>query len=135
MALNLRQIEIYKPYDNEVPELLLVREGATRESVEAWENAPFLRVAKIGPDVLGTYAMSREDTDTFVLHGVVVEPGVRQQGLGRWLTGHAIGVAESKGGRRVMFRPITRLRLRTGMFRHMGFVEQPGGLGFDLIPE
>ena len=57
--------------------------------------------------------------------------GVRRQGLGRWLVGHAIGVAESKGARHVLVASAQGRRF----LRQIGFTEDPSGLRFDLIPE
>lgn len=136
MAINLRQVEIFKPYANELPEQLLVDAGADEAQLAAWLQAPILRVAKLQDELLAAYAMQRDDQQTFALHGVVVEPRRRKQGLGRWLTGHAIGVAESKGGRRLLLVAPTARGQFTRMFTHMGFTRDPSGrMCFDLIPE
>ena len=77
------------------------------------------------------YAMAPGDSVTFELFGVVVHPSVRKQGLGRWLVGHAIGVAESKGARHVRFAQ----KKATRFFGNIGFVGEETGQRFDLIPE
>ena len=88
--------------------------------------AEILRVAKLAGDIVAVYAMQRRG-NTFHLFGVVVAPSVRKQGLGRWVTGHAIGVAESKGGR--------HLTLDNGgssrCFSRMGFKRMPEDSGRD----
>ena len=123
MKLKLRDVEVFKPYPNEFPEELLVDAQVSDEIIERWHDAPILRVAKRGDEVLGVYAMSqrlpldeslaavpeasggqqisRRSGWAFLLYGVVIAPQVRRQGLGRWLIGHAIGVAESKGGQQL----------------------------------
>ena len=131
MPLNLREVEVFRPYANEIPEDLLWSEDFTAGQVDTWLNAEMVRIAKRADDVLAMYAMDCGDGETYVLHGVVVSPGWRRQGLGRWLVGHAIGVAESKGGRHVLF-PEDRAKRFLG---HVGFVDDQRGQRFDLIPE
>ena len=129
----LRDVEIYRPYGNEFPAELLWDAGADEVVVARWEAAELVRIAKIGERILGMYAMQPQDQTRYFLHGVVVNPNVRRQGLGRWLVGHAIGVAESKGGRHVL-TPAAATRL----FAHIGFVPtaaQGSDLRLDLIPE
>ena len=131
MALNLREVEIFRPYGNESLEELLWAEGATTSQVEQWMGAAMVRIAKLSDEVLGMYAMDKGEQLTYTLHGVVVDPKWRQQGLGRWLVGHAIGVAESKGGRHVLFASDKAKRFMT----HIGFVDDALGQRFDLIQE
>ena len=127
--MNLREVEIYKPYGNEFPEYLMLDAGCPATAIARWESSPLL--AKRGPEILGLYAMERRDQEVFELFGVVVDPQVRKQGLGRWLVGHAIGVAESKGGRRVTLQQNGSSRC----FAHIGFQPSASGWFFDLIPE
>ena len=106
-------------------------EGLSEQTVDRWFAAETLRIAKIGSEVLGAYAMDRIDQFNFELHGVVVDQRVRKQGLGRWLVGHAIGVAESKGGRHLH----TRATSGTRMYKSMGFVDSGDQHTFDMIQE
>ena len=131
MALNLRSVEVFKPYAHELPEALLETAGLAEETIDQWLAAETLRVAKIGTDVLGAYAMVRLDAINFELYGVIVEPRIRKQGLGRWLVGHAIGVAESKGGRHLH----TSATSGTRMYKKLGFVDSGERLTFDMIQE
>jgi GNAT superfamily N-acetyltransferase len=131
VAMNLREVEVFRPYGNEVPEELLWAEGMAPADVEQWLAAEMLRIAKRQQEVLGMYAMDRGDGETYTLHGVVVAHGWRKQGLGRWLVGHAIGVAESKGARHVYFQGAGAKRF----FANIGFVADRNGQRFDLIPE
>ncbi len=143
MGLNLREVEVFKPYVNEFPEHLLLNEGAEEAVLTAWQEAQILRVAKRGSSLLGAYAMQRQQLagggEEFCLLGVVVDPVFRRQGLGRWLTGHAIGVAESKGGRRLCLHSPPGCGGGTRMFTRMGFARpgaaSAGEMVFDLIPE
>ncbi len=131
MALNLREVEIFRPYVNESPEDLLWAEGVSDEQVQAWMSAELVRVAKLGAVVIGMYAMDRGQKLDFILHGVVVEPSWRKQGLGRWLVGHALGVAESKGGRHVLFPG----EIAGRFFSYIGFEAESRGQRFDVIPD
>ena len=126
-----RDLEVHRPYEGEIPLDLLRAGGLGEETGERWLAAEILRIAKLGVRVVGVYAMDRGDGVTYCLHGVVVDAGHRHQGLGRWLIGHAIGVAESKGGRGLLV-PHGRARR---FFAQIGFVDDPGGQRFDLIPE
>lgn len=129
--MNLREVEVFRPYGNELPEELLWAEGIAEAAVERWLSAEMVRIAKRQTQTLGMYAMDRGDGQTYILHGVVVAPAWRKQGLGRWLVGHAIGVAESKGGRHVSF-PGTQARR---FFANVGFVAAGKSQRFDLIQE
>ncbi len=131
MALNLRDIEIFRPYSHESPEVILERAGLDDVSMGRWLGAETLRIAKLHDDIAGVYAMDRTDTTRFSLHGVVVVPALRKQGLGRWLVGHAIGVAESKGGRYLHARPSGR----SCIYARIGFSMQAHGHVFAMIQE
>ena len=128
---NFREIEVFRPYPNEMPEDLLWAEGYDDTEVQTCLAAEMVRVAKRGDEILALYSMASGDGRTYLLHAVVVAPGVRKQGLGRWLVGHAIGVAESKGARHVRVGSNKGSRF----FRALGFVPDTEGQRFDLIPE
>jgi len=131
MPINTREIEVFKPYSNEAPEALLMNEGFTDAQIDIWLDSDLLRVAKRGEEVLGLYAMNIADGETYQLLGIVIAPNARKQRVGRWLVGHALGVAESKGGRHVMFA-----HQRSGrFFTAIGFVTVDGGQRFDILPE
>ena len=131
MPINLRQIEIFQPYNNEVSEALLFEADMEEAAVDVWLASDLVRVAKLGEEVLAVYAMDKGDGKTYRLHGLVVATKVRKQGLGRWLVGHAIGVAESKGARHVLFTSKQASRF----FGAIGFVPDDEGQRIDLIPE
>lgn len=145
MTLNLRAIEVFKPYSNEFPEQLLIDAGSSDSQIERWQAAPIVRITKLDEEIMGVYAMARDEVPgvnglRFELYGLVTAPNVRRQGLGRWLLGHAIGVAESKGGRHLWIDQTGGSRL----FSRVGFVPvqadgvaktASGMLQFDMIPE
>ena len=129
--MNLREVEVFKPYSNEFPEEMLLAEREDEAFVDAWLNAEILRVGKRGEEVLGVYAMNRIDSVNFELLGVIVSQRVRKQGLGRWLVGHAIGVAESKGGRYLHLKQTGSSRT----FVNVGFVKDKDQWTFEMIQE
>ncbi len=131
LSKTLREVEVFRPYSNEVPEDLLWAENFSAATVERWLAAEMIRIAKRDDTMLGVYAMDRGDGLSYLLHGIVVAPAWRKQGLGRWLVGHAIGVAESKGARQVRISELHGRRF----FGLIGFVPDGEGLRFDLIPE
>jgi GNAT superfamily N-acetyltransferase len=130
--LDFRSVEVFRPYANEFPEELLSAEQMSDTSIAAWAAAEMVRIAKLDGYIAGIYALDRtSDAHWFHLHGVIVAHPQRHRGLGTWLTGHAIGVAESKGGRHLTLPCAGGSRC----FAHMGFVPHDGSLRFDLIPE
>lgn len=131
MTIKTREVEVYKPYSNEAPEALLMDEGFSDVQIDEWLACDLLRLAKRGEDVLGLYAMNIADGETYQLLGIVMAPWARKQGVGRWLVGHALGVAESKGGRHVLFAGQAKRRF----FGAIGFVSTELGQRFDIIPE
>ena len=141
--MNLRDVEVFRPYDSEFPEAMLELAGASDACIENLRAAEIVRVAKRGDLVLGVYAMSRKDMQCFEVLGVMVDAPHRHQGLGRWLMGHAIGVAESKGARwvKLLNSGTSRCFTRMGFYPAddtdgaPGTGERSRALRFDLIQE
>ncbi|MFT7653213.1 MAG: N-acetylglutamate synthase-like GNAT family acetyltransferase [Limisphaerales bacterium] len=131
VMLILREIEIFHPYKDEFPEVLLVDAAATEACLDQWRNAEILRIAKRGEEILGCYAMTRLSENEFRLFGVTVQHNVRKQGLGRWVVGHAIGVAESKGAREISIENIGSSRC----LGRIGFERGDGKWTFSMIQE
>lgn len=131
MSLAFREVEVFRPYANEFPEHLLWDAGADETCVERWQAAEMVRIVKYHGEIVALYAMDRDDVTTFRLHGLVVTASWRKQSLGRWVIGHAIGVAESKGGRHIVLPATGASRC----FAHIGFIAADGGWRYDLIPE
>ena len=59
------------------------------------------RVAKVDDAVVGAYEVERVSALRFRIKALWVDAAFRGKGLGRWLLGHAIGTAESQGGREI----------------------------------
>ena len=95
VTLSYRDVHIYRPYGDEVPWELL--EGLVPEDADL----DCMRVAKHGEQVVGAYLSTRTDPNTFTIEALIVDHPFRRCGIGRWLLGHALGVAESKGARAV----------------------------------
>ena len=74
--MNLREVEVFKPYTDEFPETLLLAEEADDACLDRWQVAEILRIAKRGTEILGVYAMNRTDALHFDLLGVVVALGI-----------------------------------------------------------
>ena len=69
------------------------------------------------------------DKGVFVIRSLIVDQANRRKGIGRWLLGHAIGVAESKGGRQLLLRS----QLSKAFFFKFDFYEEETNLKYDLI--
>lgn len=136
----IRSIKLFRPYRDAVPWALFeaLPPPVPMEQFEAQvhvavDNAEdyYLRVAKQDEQVVGAYLMRRGSGDAFYLDYLAVIGEHRNQGLGSWLTGHAIGIAESKGGRQLRVSDRTLRRF----FSHYGFTDDAGEQQFVFIPE
>ncbi|NJN50471.1 MAG: GNAT family N-acetyltransferase [Gammaproteobacteria bacterium] len=92
---------IARPLPDETPWPLLLDADPSRERIEGYLNDELTRVAKFGDVVVGVYVMVWIDRASMELKNIAVRTDCQGQGLGRWLLGHALGLAESKGARRV----------------------------------
>jgi N-acetylglutamate synthase-like GNAT family acetyltransferase len=135
MALGFREIEVFSADPKDLPADL----SAIYAQTVAAGTAQILRVAKLNEVIIACYAMhgplleeGESDTD-YVLQMVAVQEQYRHQNVGRWLMGHAIGVAESKGGRGLQV-PHTA---QQDFFLTLGFKadETNGGFRFQMIQE
>ena len=131
MAIDLRDFEVFRGDPAALP-------GSMATTLATIAPAPeVLRVAKLGERIIGCYAMHEpriiddQVAQTFVLAMVMVEPNYQGNGVGRWLVGHAIGVAESKGGRHLA----AELAGPAAFFTGLGFQSTAGGFQFDMHPE
>lgn len=98
-AFNPRDARFFRPYPEEIPWDLLLDADPSRARVESYLDDDFTRIARHGDDVVGVYVLKRLDPITFELMNIAVREDHRGCGLGRRLLGHAIGLAETKGGR------------------------------------
>ena len=119
-SFSCRQVKIYQPFADAVP-TCLVGAGADLE---------FVRIAKWQGQVIGGYRMTRLAPLHFGILALAVYEGYRGCGVGRWLLGHAIGIAESKGAR-IVDAPVAR----TSLFRAVGFEPCADGCRLQLAPE
>ena len=131
MALGLRDYEVFRGDPAALPENM----AAVLSSLVRPPDV--LRVAKLGELIIGCYAM-HEPTPvddhvvrTFSLVMVMVEPKYQGNGVGRWLVGHAIGVAETEGGRHLA----AQLAGPAAFFAGLGFQATAEGFQFDMYPE
>ncbi len=92
---------IARPLPNELPWALLLDADPHRARIESYLSEELTRVAKHDGEVLGVYVMEWRDSECIELMNIAVREDCQGQGLGRWLLGHALGLAESKGARRV----------------------------------
>ena len=141
MALGFRDIEVFSAQPQDLPADL----SAIYAQTVAADTAQILRVVKLNDMIIAGYAMhgplahrsargdsASGDTD-YVLQMVAVQEQYRHQNVGRWLMGHAMGVAESKGGRGLKV-PHTA---HQDFFLALGFKADAaiGGFRFQMIQE
>jgi len=135
MALGFRDIEVFSADPKDLPADLSTIYAQT----VAAGTAEILRVAKLNEVIIACYAMhgplieEGESNTDYVLQMVAVQEQYRHQNVGRWLMGHAIGVAESKGGRGLQV-PHTA---HQDFFLTLGFKADAtiGGFRFQMIQE
>ena len=94
-----RDARILRPYPEEMPWDLLLDADPSRARVESYLSDDYTRIAKYDDRVIGVYALARLEPTSFELMNIAVAEAYQRTGLGRWLLGHAIGLAESRGAR------------------------------------
>ena len=120
-----RDLRVFEPFAGELPADIV---GAG--------NPGAVRIAKLDDVVLGGYRLERLRGVRFALRTLGVYAPYRGHGVGRWLLGHALGVAESKGGRSVAAHDAAPALGR--FLLHAGFVaEDPerDSFVFHMTPE
>jgi GNAT superfamily N-acetyltransferase len=131
MSFRPQDTRMFRPYPDEVPWELLRLADPSEERILDYADADLMRVAKYEDEAVGVYVVRPETPTRYEICNLAVAPAYRHKGLGRWLLGHAIGLAETKGAREIVVR---RTPLR-GLFRKTGFVEDDGGIRLELQPE
>jgi GNAT superfamily N-acetyltransferase len=127
VALALRDYEVFRGDPEALPPAML-------QCFQTLSPQPqVLRVAKLQEQIIGCYAMSMPSggSSDYRLAMVSVVEEFRRNGVGRWLVGHAIGVAESRGGRELL----ASLPGPEAFFRGLGFAGGSGQFRFAMIPE
>lgn len=124
-ALTHRDIKIYRPFPQDLPSCLSSQDC----------NLDDVRIAKLAPaarkSIVGAYWLTKgSEEDLYELKALMVHKRYRQRGIGRWLLGHALGIAETRGGR-VVAVPNTG----EAFFRRAGFEDAGCGLRLRLTPE
>ena len=125
----MRDFEVYPPFRDELPLDLYGPPHLQAECGPAEPPAEFIRIAKNQKKVFGIYELDRSDKGVFVIRSLIVDQASRRNGIGRWLLGHAIGVAESKGGHQLLLRS----QLSKAFFQKFDFYEEETSLKYDLI--
>ena len=145
-VIPVRSTDFYRPVGSELPAVLLeALAAATAETLAelgqrlAADSTMTRVLARIEPAPgypIGLYSLCRREPQRFEITALVVASAARRQGFGWRLLGHALGLAESKGGRRVDLRlPADALPARR-LCAAFGFDDAGGGsLRFELPPE
>ena len=115
-----RDITIFPPYPDEMPTDLL-GDGDPDDLV---------RVAKLDGLVIGAYRLAQLTETQFAIKALTVREAYRGRGVGRWMLGHAIGIAELKGA-----RAINAPLAAAAFFAKVGFERQGSRLRLNLTPE
>lgn len=126
-----RDLQMFRPYADEVPWDLLATAAADEDALAAVLELDLVRVAKLDGRVVGGYGIRPLTPIRYELVALAVEEGWRGKGFGRWLVGHAIGLAESRGGREI----VVRGQRQAAFLRRLGFMPQGCDLLLALIPE
>ena len=116
-----RDVTVHPPLPGEMPVDLV---GDVDSALD------LVRVAKLDDQVIGAYRLQRTGETRFAIRAIAVYEDCRGRGIGRWLLGHAIGIAELKGGR-VVDAPPRAHRL----FEKAGFELVGSGFRLCLTPE
>ena len=119
-AFSYRDVDIYPPYPNEDP----------RHLVGAAQDGELVRVAKLDGRVIGAYRLAQRAESRFAIKALAVLETHRRHGVGRWLLGHAVGIAELKGARVIDAPPAA-----AGFFRTVGFRPLDDAVRLVLTPE
>lgn len=121
-----RRFPIYRPHWHERPTQLLARD-IWRDTELDW-----IRIAKDKDEVIAAYEIEQKDAWNFSVLSLQVAESYRNQGLGRWMLLHAVGLVESRGGRFVH----TQCRNHRDFVMRNGFTEvTPGHYVMQLQPE
>ena len=115
-----RDLTVFPPLPGETP-TDLVGDGDPDDLV---------RVAKLDGLVIGAYRLAQIAETRFAILAIAVREAYRGRGVGRWMLGHAIGIAELKGAR-VINAPLAAAEF----FANVGFQRQGSQLRLNLTPE
>lgn len=108
-----RQFPIYRPHWHERPKQLLARDISCDTELD------WIRIAKHEAKIVAAYEIEQNDIWNFSVLSLMVVQQYQNQGLGRWMLLHAVGLIESKGGRVVH----ARCRSHKDFVTRVGFAE------------
>ena len=120
MGIDYRDVRVFPPFPDEAPQ----------EIVGSDFDLDDVRVAKLDGRVIGAYRLAPAGS-VFRIRSLVVYGDHRRRGVGRWLLRHAIGIAESRGGRTVE----AACRAPAAFWRDSGFQCEDGVFRLRLTPE
>lgn len=126
-----RHLETFRPWAHEMPWDLLLRVGADRQALQEVVALELVRVAKLEGRIVAAYGIRPETPTRYELVALAVEDAWRGRAFGRWLMGHALGLAESRGGREV----VVRGQRYADFLRRFGFEPSGNDLRLELTPE
>jgi N-acetylglutamate synthase-like GNAT family acetyltransferase len=126
-----RDLEMFRPWRDEMPWDLLVSSGADEDALREVLELDLVRVAKLEGRIVGAYGIRPLSPTCFELVALAVAEGWRGKAFGRWLVGHAIGLAESRGGREILVRG----QRHAAFLRRFGFEPVGSDLQLLLTPE
>jgi ribosomal protein S18 acetylase RimI-like enzyme len=98
---NPREYQISRPTPQDVPWPLLLDADPSEARVRGYLDAELFRVAWRNGEIVACYVLVAHEPTRYELMNIAVTPALRGSGLGRWMLGHAIGLAESKGARTI----------------------------------
>lgn len=126
-----RHLETFRPWAHEMPWDLLLSADADRAILEQVVALDLVRVAKLDGRIVGAYGIRPQTPTCYELVTLVVEQAWRGRAFGRWLMGHALGLAESRGGREVLVRG----QHHVAFLQRFGFEPSGNDLRLELTPE
>ncbi|MEC9286374.1 MAG: GNAT family N-acetyltransferase [Pseudomonadota bacterium] len=125
MFIRPRDVSIFRPYPEE-----MTNSGC--DSVLGAQDLDLVRVAKWEGEIAARYQLKQMTKTEFVLESIRVEMAYRSRGLGSWMLGHSIGLAEAWGGRSIEVAFDRRHRF----FERRGFSRTKNGvLRLEVQPE
>ncbi|MGA0839792.1 MAG: GNAT family N-acetyltransferase [Pseudomonadales bacterium] len=126
-----RHLETFRPWSHEMPWDLLLGADVDRETLEEVVALELVRVAKLDGRIVAAYGIRPQTPTCYELVSLVVEHAWRGRDFGRWLMGHALGLAESRGGREV----VVRGHHHADFLQRFGFAPSGSDLRLELTPE
>jgi ribosomal protein S18 acetylase RimI-like enzyme len=132
----LAELKIGRPRGaRDVPWDLLVDADPDRAHIEGYLDFAWTRVMWHEGVALGVYVLARRDETRFEIKNLAVDARYRGRGIGRWLLGHAIGLAESKGGRVIVVGADRAGPAALALLRRAGFRNHQVSFVLILEPE